>query len=59
MNFAKFLRTPFFIEHLQWLLLVFVDDLRTGTELEYNSSVAYLGPCQTSEKEPFAKIVNG
>ena len=21
MNFAKFLRTPFFIEHLQWLLL--------------------------------------
>ena len=24
MNFAKFLRTPFFIEHLQWLLLICV-----------------------------------
>ena len=29
-NFAKFLRTPFFTEHLQWLLLLNVKDLNTS-----------------------------
>ena len=29
-NFAKFLRTPFFTEHLQWLLLVYSGSCQTS-----------------------------
>ena len=33
-NFAKFLRTPFFTEHVRWLLLAFADKLSpTGLDL--------------------------
>ena len=33
-NFAKFLRTPFLTEHLQWLLLWLVDDIKRRLILE-------------------------
>ena len=29
-NFVKFLRTPFFIEHLRWLLLTYIINLKTN-----------------------------
>ena len=34
-NFAKFLRTPFFIEHLRWLVLFIVDFLKIVTHRKH------------------------
>ena len=45
-NFAKFLRTPFFTEHLQWLLLLFVKLLSEVTQklwLNFDWRKFYLG----------------
>ena len=64
-NFVKFLRTHFFIEHLWWLLLYFakiliidvsMTPLKTiqawvATELLMLNSKVYLGPCETSTME--------
>ena len=41
MKFAKFLRTPFFKEHLRWLLLYFEESLRTTASMK-NSSTAQM-----------------
>ena len=49
-KFAKFLKTPFFTEHLQWLLL------KNGLERKYEISPVYMTKVaglqrKTSEKE--------
>ena len=43
-NFAKFLRTPFLIEHLWWLLLMI-----TSKKTEFTTSVCHLGNFQNQE----------
>ena len=47
MNFAKFLRTPFFIEQLCWMLLIFLGDLNELNEpsnLFKANDLAYIWP---------------
>ena len=43
-NFAKFLRTPFYIEHLWWLLL-FVYRLHFFVELIFNDTQGHVQEC--------------
>ena len=42
-NFAKFLRTPFFREHLRWLLLLFDRTLDMAYELNRRKNVCIFG----------------
>ena len=45
-NFAKFLKTPFFIDHLRWLLLyTFPSERKTKTNLSWNPSAEMHAIC--------------
>ena len=47
-NFANFLWRPFFMEHLQWLLLAFAP-----TEISYSNTVCNISVVATSEAKDF------
>ena len=53
MNFAKFLRIPFLIKHLWWLLLNQVTNLsnkKTGTEHMQRGTLLFMAPEQLHRK---------
>ena len=55
MNFAKFLRTPLFTEHLWWLLLYSTDMTTTLSELDNKEQLVLLGIIYLVHSQNFPK----